>query len=258
MKRQIRAIISRLPGGGWLFRKYDYYRLKLDYSRMGNVETMFTHFYSSNFWKDDESRSGTGSSLRYTENIRKEIPPLLKRLDVRTILDAPCGDFNWFRLVEREDHVDYIGGDIVAPLIERNQELYGNERTRFVHLNILHDELPDADLWLCRDCLFHLSYDDIFSVIDNFLASNIGYLLATTHTECTTNTNIPTGAWRPLNLELPPFSFSKPSLYIKDWIEGNSPRHLALWNREELSSALASNKGVLRRLRHRGRASAKV
>lgn len=258
MKRQIRAAISRLPGGAWLFRKYDYFRLKLDYSRMGNVETMFTNFYSTNYWKDEESRSGTGSSLRYTENIRKEIPPLLKRLDVRTILDAPCGDFNWFRYVEREDHVDYVGGDIVAPLIARNQELYGNERTRFVHLDILRDALPDADLWLCRDCLFHLSYDDIFSAIDNFLASNIGYLLATTHTECNTNANIPTGAWRPLNLELPPFSFPKPSLYIKDWIEGNSPRSLALWNRKELSSALSSNKEVVRKLRQRSRASARV
>ncbi|MCZ6717316.1 MAG: class I SAM-dependent methyltransferase, partial [Gammaproteobacteria bacterium] len=112
----------------------------------------------------------------------------------------------------RDRDTQYIGVDIVAPLIAASQEKFGNENTRFVHLDIISQKLPDADLWLCRDCLFHLSYDDIFSVIGNFLNSDIRYLLTSTHPECDRNIDIPTGHFRLLNMELPPFSFCRPTL----------------------------------------------
>ena len=47
----------------------------------------------------------------------------------------------------------YIGVDIIPELIARNQSLYGNERTRFVLLDLTRDELPRVDVILSR--LFH-------------------------------------------------------------------------------------------------------
>lgn len=53
---------------------------------------------------------------------------------------------------------------------------------------------------------------------------------------------MPTGSFRALNLELPPFDFCKPLLYIDDWIEGHPIRKLGLWEKQALTHALAANK----------------
>jgi hypothetical protein len=39
-----------------------------------------------------------------------------------------------------------IGIEVVEELAAANQERYGNERRRFVSLEITHDDLPRADL----------------------------------------------------------------------------------------------------------------
>ncbi|MCX6304731.1 MAG: class I SAM-dependent methyltransferase [Bacteroidetes bacterium] len=214
----------------------------IHFSKMGSPQDVFTSIYTANNWGNTESISGHGSSAEYTENIRKEIPTLLAQLKTDTILDAPCGDYNWFRLIDRGAGFTYIGGDIVKPLILKNRDLYENETTIFLDLDIIHDKLPAAGLWLCRDCLFHFSYDDVFTTIQNFLRSDIRYLLTSTHTECRKNSNITTGDFRLINLELPPFNFGKPKMYIADWIEGYPVRHLGLWDKEELSAAMAANR----------------
>ncbi len=91
-------------------------------------------------------------------------------------------------------------------------------------------------MWLCRDCLFHLSNHDILLVIENFFRSNVKYLLTSTHSNCE-NEDIQTGSFRQLNLQKEPFNFGKPIALIEDWIEGYPVRHLALWEREVLMDA---------------------
>ena len=206
------------------------------------ADGVFARIYEHNFWGSEESVSGPGSTIKFTKNVRDEIPRIMTHLRVKLILDAPCGDYNWFRFIERGKDTLYVGGDIVEALVISNQEKYGNEYTRFTLLDIRNDELPEADLWLCRDCLQHLSDSDVFKVICNLLNSNIKYFLASTHTQCKINKNILTGQSRCLNLELPPFSFCKPILYVDDWIEGWPIRHLALWEKSQLYASLASNK----------------
>jgi hypothetical protein len=68
-----------------------------------------------------------------------------------------------------------------------------------------------------------------------FLDSDIRYLLTSTHPECDRNIDIPTGYFRLINLELPPFSFCKPILAIDDWVEGKPVRQLALWEQKDLA-----------------------
>lgn len=213
---------------------------------MGGSEGVFTRIYEEKSWTSDESVSGPGSTIEYTQNIREEIPRIVDRLGVKRILDAPCGDYNWFRLIERDPDISYIGGDIVDALVISNQERYGNDTTHFIALDVANGALPEVDLWLCRDCLNHLPNDTIFKTINNFLNSDITWLLTSSHPNCETNTNILTGQFRPLNLELPPFSFCKPRLFVNDWIEGHPVKHLALWERRELSEALVSNKAFQR------------
>jgi hypothetical protein len=242
LKEVLGRFIITLPGGRAIIRARFQHNEQRRLARIGDTESIFNHHFETNEWHSKESISGPGSTIAYTENIRKEIPLLVNRLAVKTIFDAPCGDYNWFRMIRWERPVTYIGGDIVQPLVERNQSFYGSAVTKFIKIDIVHDILPSADLWLCRDCLFHLSTGDIMLVIDNFFRSEIPYLLTSTHSACTENWNIPTGSFRQLNLQLHPFSFCKPIMMIDDWIKGSPVRQLALWDRETLMSSFASNK----------------
>src|SRR5688572_9182835 len=169
MQQALKAILTKLPGGVRL----------IEMMRTQSNEELFAHYYENNVWGDPESVSGSHSTVKYTDNIRRELPALIASLGLKRILDAPCGDFNWFRLVPRPADVAYVGTDIVEALVERNQRSFGNANTSFRKLDIITDPLPQADLWMCRDCLFHFSDANIARALANFARSDIRYLLTT-------------------------------------------------------------------------------
>ena len=75
----------------------------------------------------------------------------------------------------------YIGADIVPELIAVLAKKYSDRAGHeFRVIDIVHDALPSADLWLCRAVLIHLSNADGLAVLRNFVASDIPYLLTTT------------------------------------------------------------------------------
>lgn len=230
MKRAMSLIRSALPGGmgvrGWLRRL----GASLGLAR-GRTEIVFTDIYRGNLWYDPESVSGRGSTLERTAAVRAALPALLRELGARSLLDAPCGDFNWMRHVDLSG-VSYAGADVVPDLIERNRQLYGGEGRAFLHLDITRDALPRADVVMCRDCLIHLSFADARRALRNFKASGSTYLLATTHAGVTENEDAPTGGWRSLNLRLPPFDFPAPARTIVE--DPALEKHLALWRLDEL------------------------
>jgi hypothetical protein len=112
--------------------------------------------------------------------------------------------------------INYIGGDIVTELIERNQALYGDSRRQFLPIDLLRDRLPAADLMLCRDCLIHFSNADVIRALERIRESGAVYLLTTFYSNRTENEDIPTGYMRPLNLTLAPFYFPPPLRIIDE------------------------------------------
>lgn len=252
MKQLIKRALLQVPFGNALSRTLHSYREPVSLGRFNDARELFTQYFAENVWGEPESASGPGSTLAYTENIRRELPAVIARLGIRRLLDAPCGDFNWFRAVAR-DGVDYIGGDIVEPLIAQNNHRYGDQTTRFVQLDIRHDRMPEADLWMCRDCFQHLCEHEIVLALDNFLRSGIRYLLTSIHPDCTVNSDGPTGATRKINLILPPFRFGEPRLVLDDWLPGFDRRQLALWERDAVAHALQSNRIWQRIVRRRSR-----
>lgn len=215
-------------------------RIKFHPKLVGSREEVFNDIYHRRIWGDPESISGTGSNLAQTEEIRRLLPLLLDDLGCHSLLDVPCGDFYWMRLLDLEQ--DYVGGDIVADLIERNQREYGNERRRFIHVDLVQDKLPTADLLLCRDCLVHLSYADIFSALANIKSSGCQYLLTTTYPSRERNYDMPTGSWRALGLHLPPFSFPPPLRLIDEKCPdlGYEDKHLGLYRVVDLPDDLSN------------------
>jgi SAM-dependent methyltransferase len=174
---------------------------------------VFHGIYEANYWSGTESRSGTGSSLEQTRVIRDVLPSLIASLSCRSLLDAPCGDFHWLSRVSLG--LDYTGYDIVESVIAANRSRYENSRTRFFVADMTVDRVPHVDLILCRDGLVHLSYDDIFLALDNFIRSGARYLLTTTFRD-RPNRNIVTGDWRPLDLGRWPFLFPKALMLINE------------------------------------------
>jgi hypothetical protein len=238
-KALIKKIILFLPMGDRLVARLQSRRNPVTEKSPG-IKEIFTYYYQHNAWGNQESVSGVGSTLEYTETIRKELPSLLEKYKFKSFLDAPCGDYNWMQVMGRPLGLEYIGGDIVDEMIVQNQKKYGNEHTTFIQLDITADPLPAVDVWMCRDCLFHFSYDDIFKTLANFLRSDVKYLLTSVHTACTANTDIETGDARLLNLELPPFGLCKPIEYIDDWIPGYHERKMGLWTKSMVAESLAS------------------
>lgn len=177
------------------------------------LEARFARIYSTNLWSDPESRSGVGSRLDSTRVLRSELPMALRQLEARVLLDVPCGDFMWMEHVDLTG-IEYIGGDIVPSIVEKNQRLYASESRRFARLDLTRDPLPSADVLLCRDCLVHLSYANIRAVLTNIARSNIRIVLMTSFPGRRDNYDVADGDWRALDFQAPPFSFPKPHLAI--------------------------------------------
>jgi hypothetical protein len=135
--------------------------------------------------------------------------------------------------------IEYIGCDIVADVINENAEKFGGDKIHFVHCNALEDELPDADVILAREILFHLSFADIFSVLRNAVSKQRNWLFITSDQLSSFNTDICSGDWRLLNLQRAPFNFPNPVYSIDD--SGVCPnRKLMAWTGAQISETLRS------------------
>jgi hypothetical protein len=138
--------------------------------------------------------------------------------------------------------VQYIGADIVRELVVTNSRTFGEKRMRFLHLNLVADQLPQVDLVFCRDCLVHFSFGDIFKALRNICRSRSTYLLTTTFPTRVANQDILTGEWFPLNLEVAPFCLPKPLKIINEGcaVDGgmHSDKALGLWRIEQIESSL--------------------
>lgn len=168
------------------------------------MKDVFASIYTSNFWNGDEGVSGQGSSMQQTVAIRGAVPGLLKMLNVKTLLDIPCGDFNWIPTMLPELGLDkYIGADIVPELVEKNRHDYTvpGEAIYFEVLDASADRLPKVDMILCRDMLGHFNNKYVRATLKNFQASGSTWLLATTFPGRNPNADIETGEWRPIDLE---------------------------------------------------------
>ena len=209
-----------------------------------SIEERFQAIHATNYWGDAYSLSGSGSSLESTKNIFEQLPVLINKFNISSILDAPCGDFYWMKNVLKKVNVIYLGGDIVETIIDSNNKKYKSQTTNFTKINIIRDNLPRADLMICRDCLFHFSYNDIFMFLNNFISSNIKFLLVTSHqndTDKFLNKDIVTGDWRKIDLFSEPFNFSKTfifSIQDKDKLQISNYKYLYLFSHKDIKSFL--------------------
>lgn len=239
IRRVIRKVLDALTGNDRA--KRDKERALMNYLfEHGTASERFEAIYEQNYWGNSESVSGVGSTLEYALNLRNELPALFKKFGIRTVFDGPCGDFNWISDVIHKAGINYIGGDIVEPLVEKLKSAEG-DKVKFRLFDITQDKFPKADLWISRDCWPHFSYADIVRMLECFCSSDIPFVLTTSHLneEQFKNKDIVTGDFRSIDLFSYPFNFPRETLdEIDDWIEPFPPRKMFLWSREQVKSAL--------------------
>lgn len=187
-----------------------------------------------------ESASGEGSTLAETSALRRALPALIRDHGVGSILDLPCGDFNWLRHVDLS-HIDYLGGDIVPRIVERNSRLFSSESRRFQVMDATKDVPPQADLIICRDLLIHLSLEDMSRVLRRFVQSGSSWLLTTHFAGTWENVDIESGDFRPVNLCAGPFHLPRPVRVVSEDSRmggGVFPdRAMALWRVADIRSS---------------------
>jgi len=167
----------------------------------------FRRIYRTDHWKGG---SGEGSHVDATVAYRQVLEAVAGASDVGSIVDAGCGDWQFSRLVNWSG-ARYTGIDIVPEVVAVNTESFGTDRLEFFTGDIRTQVLPRADLLICKDVLQHWDIDSIRA----FLARNLGryrYALITNDVSSVhidagmLNAEIALGAWRPVDLERPPFA----------------------------------------------------
>lgn len=208
----------------------------------GSPESRFDYIYNAGVWSsgsEGESVSGSGSTIKNTELYREQLGQFLKAQGdhVLTFFDAPCGDLNWVQGFFED--FDYIGGDISGDLITRLRLQYPDVSVS--KFDITKDTFPDADLWHCRHCLFHLSLHDIVLALENFAKSSIQACIITSHFLPDKITfDIPTGSFRPLDLTNFPFYLPTPKIWLLDShpLGGKLAMASGLWSRSDIEAGI--------------------
>ena len=169
---------------------------------------IFDSIYINNKWGKG---SGGGSDTNYTSKYRDYIASFIsEHNDIHSILDIGCGDWQFSKYIDF-NNLQYIGYDVSKVVIENNNKLYKKNNINFKFYDGNFEELPQADLCLCKDCLQHLSNSKILSF--KKIINRYKYLLLTNdivnkeqHTNMINNIDIKNGEWRPIDLKDSPFN----------------------------------------------------
>tara|TARA_Y100000591_G_scaffold116525_1_gene99596 strand:+ start:26 stop:739 length:714 start_codon:yes stop_codon:yes gene_type:complete len=213
------------------------YLLKVEFFKAVKLNEKFSIIYKNNYWDNKESISGPGSTIKNTRNLRYVLKKIIKKYKVRTIFDAPCGDCNWIKFIFKKDQPKYIGADIVKDCVSKNKNKFKRKNLSFKQLDITKDKLPNTDLFICRDFMFHLSFKDNYKFLKNLRKINTKYILISSHTKnlksSIINRDIKSGDFRKINLFRSPFNFkTNYELVVKDYCDGVE-KYLLLFKKKE-------------------------
>jgi len=214
LKELVRHVALKIGYGNFLDYRREKLGVKTTHLRKATVESRFQSIYATGAWVNTDSQkalSGLGSELSATSNIRQLLPSVVSALQVTSIVDVGCGDWTWMKELNLPCH--YLGVDVVSEVILSNSKHTSNN-VAFMQLNAISEPLPNADAALCREVLFHLSFEDSLKVLNN-IKNTSKFLIATTN-DLWFNSDIRTGDFRNINLCRPPYSFPSPLLTICD------------------------------------------
>lgn len=182
------------------------------------ARTVFTRIYDEKIWGE-----GSGaSSPSITGPYMRMLDDFMRNNDVRSVVDVGCGDWQFSRHIAWGTR-QYRGFDVVESVVSANKSQFSREGISF-HLLTAMDELPPADLVVCKDVLQHLPTHEVVRYLDYFV-DRYRWAIVTNDRSITmigggtersgehlVNLDTNHGGHRPLRLDLPPFGRKVASL----------------------------------------------
>jgi hypothetical protein len=134
----------------------------------------------------------------------------------------------------------------VPEVIKQNKKKFNNNKIYFKQIDLTKEKLPKADLFICRDFVFHLSFKDTYKFLKNLKKSNSKYLLISNHFKNKNyngyNKDINSGDFRKINIFQSPYNFNyKYEMIIDDYCDGTK-KYLYLFKRKEFVKFSSSMK----------------
>lgn len=209
------------------------------------LQKLFSTLYSP-----DQTRNAVrgASSINGTVNIAQDIENLFDQYNIKSMFDAGCNDCGWMSKVIDHTKVAYQGGDISLAMVAHVWRMRPELDVQ-VH-DATTDPFPQVDLLFVRDVAIHLNNADKKKLWQNWLDSEIPWILITHNKEINPNNKPPTDAFYSnkdleynqtlpeamANWELEPWCFPSPIEQI--WEYGPGGRCLALWHRTQIENLL--------------------
>ena len=209
-------MIKRLNIYYWL-RKIFASRFAQKYLNQNFVRKfIFYLIYKTNHWnryqkinKNNILVSGPGSipgSIQ-TKNIIDNLDFFIKKNNIKSILDMPCGDFSWMQdLIKKNNYINYTGYDIVEDIIFYNNKKYSKNNISFFCKDIVNEtNFNNFDLVFIRDFFIHIDYVSINKILDNIKRSKVKFIACSNNNNAINNKDIAVGQHRKINLTIEPF-----------------------------------------------------
>jgi SAM-dependent methyltransferase len=176
-----------------------------------DIQKVFEKIFQDNSWNSPESHSGPGSTVESTTPIRDCIGSWIKKYNVSTFLDIPCGDGNWQKLIPGIDKVSYYGYDISPSAVQlakaKNQDM---ANMHYGVLDLASSDPPfKADMIMVKEVIQHLPLQMGLKMLQHAKHAGIKWLVVThcLPPRCV-NKDIKAGSWFPgPNALAPPFNF---------------------------------------------------
>jgi hypothetical protein len=177
---------------------------------------IFYLIYKTNHWnryqkinKNNILVSGPGSipgSIQ-TKNIIDNLDSFIKKNNIKSILDMPCGDFSWMQdLIKKNNYINYTGYDIVEDIIFYNNKKYSKNNISFFCKDIVNEtNFNNFDLVFIRDFFIHIDYVSINKILDNIKRSKVKFVACSNNNNAINNKDIAVGQHRKINLTIEPF-----------------------------------------------------
>ena len=177
MVGMLKAAMKPFVPNRWI----SWYRLRKKISQAKkSSKYVFTQIYAKNVWGGckGEFNSGPGSRGTPASMYVSAVRQFISENNIGSIVDLGCGDFAIGRHIS-EVCANYTGVDVVQKLISQNSRVFGSESIRFECLDIVEEELPDAQLCLIRQVFQHLSNEQILKILPKLVKYK--YVLVTEH-----------------------------------------------------------------------------
>lgn len=184
-------------------------KIKSFFGEKQKIKNAFNEIYKKKVRLEDDSLSGQGSELKNTTLARECISTVLKEYNIKTFLDASCGDCTWIKLLF-DEIADYTGLDVSSFIIDENKKTLCFPNVRFINddsYSFLSSSNTKYNLILIRHTLEHLPTEYNLKLL-TLLKEKCDYALITSALHDVENTNKTNsfGGYAPINLLKEPYS----------------------------------------------------